>query len=134
MTPRNAACSGTETLLQATFRIARQIQAELLRDRRNAFGSVRNDDQDQRPQDVNHDGVDQLNAGPLSTSARESTYCFLRLGNLIAARLSGSDVTTPRYGNRRPRRSSCFKRFEADIDPGPAPLLRANLANPRRDG
>src|SRR5271167_5089691 len=36
-----------------------QIQAELLRDRRNAFGSARNDDQDQAPEGVNHDGVDQ---------------------------------------------------------------------------
>jgi hypothetical protein len=49
----------------------------------------------------------RLKASCLGTSSQFST----------TARLSDSDVTTPRYGNRRPRRFFCFKPFDADIDP-----------------
>src|SRR5271169_6133702 len=55
-----------------------QIQAELLRDRRNALGSARNDDRDQASEDITIDGPE---TSPASMSARELTYCFLRLGN-----------------------------------------------------
>ena len=45
-------------------------------------------------------------------SARELTYCFLRLGTLDNGAFERP--TTPHYGSRRPRRSFCFKQFDAD--------------------
>jgi hypothetical protein len=58
-----------------------QIQAEILRDR-NEPGSVYDEIRDQAPEDVKNGDCNQLNAHSSSTSARELTYCFLRLGNL----------------------------------------------------
>jgi hypothetical protein len=51
-----------------------QIQAELLRDRRNALVPAIDETQDRASEDVT--------IGPVPISARELTYCFLRLGNL----------------------------------------------------
>jgi hypothetical protein len=56
-----------------------QIQAELLRDRRNACGLATDEARDQVSEDITIDGPD---TGPPPMSARELTYCFLRLGNL----------------------------------------------------
>jgi hypothetical protein len=58
-----------------------QIQAEIMRDRRSKFGPVCKDVQDQTTEHM-RDECDEPNRclGPLS--AREVTYCFLRLGNL----------------------------------------------------
>jgi hypothetical protein len=58
-----------------------RIQAEILHDRRMELGLVCDEVQDQTREDKNV-GCYQLNASPLSMSARELTYCFLRLGNL----------------------------------------------------
>jgi hypothetical protein len=51
-----------------------QIQAEIMRDRRNECNRLR----DQTPEETERAGCE----GHLPTSARELTYCFLRLGNL----------------------------------------------------
>jgi hypothetical protein len=56
-----------------------QIQAELLRDRRNAYEPAANESQDCASEDITIDGPDTSSA---STSVRELTYCFLRLVNL----------------------------------------------------
>src|SRR5271163_4452043 len=56
-----------------------QIQAELLRDRRNALVPATHNTQDRASEDITIDGPE---TGPVSMSARELTYCFLRLGNL----------------------------------------------------
>ena len=56
-----------------------QIQAELLRERRNALGPTANEIHGRASEDLTIDGPE---TSPVSMSARELTYCFLRLGNL----------------------------------------------------
>ena len=59
-----------------------QTQAEILRDRRDGPGPACNEFQVHASDDTTRDAPTQLNAIPFSTSARELTCCFLRLGNL----------------------------------------------------
>ena len=59
-----------------------QIQAEILRDRRNELAPVCGERSDQTPDHVTRDESDRLSCNGSSLSARELTYCFLRLGNL----------------------------------------------------
>jgi len=56
-----------------------QIQAEILRDRRNEWAPASDELPDQTP-DHMRDESDRVSDSSLS--ARELTYCFLRLGNL----------------------------------------------------
>jgi hypothetical protein len=58
-----------------------QIQAEILRERRNELAPVFDELPDQTP-DHMRDESDRLSCSGSSLSARELTYCFLRLGNL----------------------------------------------------
>jgi hypothetical protein len=58
-----------------------QIQAEILRDRRNELAPAYDELPDQTPDHVTCDEAEPLSFGD-SLSARELTYCFLRLGNL----------------------------------------------------
>jgi hypothetical protein len=58
-----------------------QIQAEILRERRNDLAPVFDELPDQTP-DHKLDESDRLSCSDSSLSARELTYCFLRLGNL----------------------------------------------------
>jgi hypothetical protein len=59
-----------------------QIQAEILRDRRNELMPAYGELPDQAPDHVRRDEIEPLSFTDLSSSARELTYCFLRLGNL----------------------------------------------------
>ena len=59
-----------------------QIQAEILRDRRNELAPVYDELSDQTSNHVPRDESDGLSCRDSSLSARELTYCFLRLGNL----------------------------------------------------
>jgi hypothetical protein len=59
-----------------------QIQAEILRDRGDDVSRGCNEFQVQAADDTICDGPDQLNAAPVSMSARALTVSFLRLGNL----------------------------------------------------
>jgi hypothetical protein len=59
-----------------------QIQAEILRDRRNEWAPVYDELPDQTPDHMRRDERDPFNSSSSSISARELTYCFLRLGNL----------------------------------------------------
>src|ERR1700730_13651100 len=59
-----------------------QIQAEILRDRRNELASVYDVHSDQTSDHVTCDESERLSCNGPSLSARELTYCFLRLGNL----------------------------------------------------
>jgi hypothetical protein len=56
-----------------------QIQAELLRERQNALGPVINETQDRGEEGIT---IDEAETHRASISARQLTYCFLRLGNL----------------------------------------------------
>ena len=58
------------------------IQAEILRDRRNEVAPVYDAPSDQTPALVTRDEPDRIGSSDSSLSARELTYCFLRLGNL----------------------------------------------------
>jgi hypothetical protein len=58
-----------------------QIQAEILRDRRDELAPVFDELPDQTPYHM-RDESDRLSCSGSSLSARELTYCFLRLGNL----------------------------------------------------
>jgi hypothetical protein len=58
------------------------IQAEILRDRRNELAPMYDELSDQMPALVTRDESDRLSCNDASSSARELTYCFLRLGNL----------------------------------------------------
>src|SRR3984893_13142884 len=58
-----------------------QIQAEILRDRRNDLAPVHDDLPDETPDHVTCDETEPRSFSD-SLSARELTYCFLRLGNL----------------------------------------------------
>src|ERR1700692_1050377 len=58
-----------------------RIQAEILRERRNELAPVFDELPDQTP-DHMRDESDRLSCSDSSLSARELTYCFLRLGNL----------------------------------------------------
>jgi hypothetical protein len=59
-----------------------QIQAEILRDRRNKLAPVYDELPDQTPIRLTRNEGDRLNCRDASASARELTHCFLRLGNL----------------------------------------------------
>jgi hypothetical protein len=59
-----------------------QIQAEILRDRRNELAPAYDELPDQTPDHVTRDETEPLSFSDSSLSARELTYCFLRLGNL----------------------------------------------------
>ena len=59
-----------------------QIQAEILRDRRNALAPAYVEPSDRTPDQAMGDESDQLSCSGSPFSARELTYCFLRLGNL----------------------------------------------------
>jgi hypothetical protein len=59
-----------------------RIQAEILRDRRNELAPVYDKLSDQTPDQVTRDERNRVNRNESSLSARELTYCFLRLGNL----------------------------------------------------
>ena len=58
------------------------IQAEILRDRRNAVATVHGELADRAPEVLMPTEDDRLRCGPPALSPREQTYCFLRLGNL----------------------------------------------------
>jgi hypothetical protein len=58
------------------------IQAEILRDRRNELAPVYDAPSDQTPALVTRDETDRIGSSDSSLSAREVTYCFLRLENL----------------------------------------------------
>jgi hypothetical protein len=58
-----------------------QIQAEILRERRDELAPVFDELPDQAP-DHMRDKSNRLSCSDSSLSARELTYCFLRLGNL----------------------------------------------------
>jgi hypothetical protein len=59
-----------------------QIQAEILRERRNELAPVYDELSDQTRDHMTRDESDRLGCGDSSLSARELTCCFLRLGNL----------------------------------------------------
>ena len=59
-----------------------QIQAEILRDRRNALAPAYVEPSDRMPDHATGDESDQLSCSGSPFSARELAYCFLRLGNL----------------------------------------------------
>src|SRR6202163_3447717 len=59
-----------------------QIQAEILRDRRNELAPVYDELSDQTRDHMTRDASDQLGCSDSSLQARELAYCFLRLGNL----------------------------------------------------
>jgi hypothetical protein len=59
-----------------------QIQAEILRDRRNAITTVPGHLSNQAPEVLTPAEADCLGCNGPALSPRELTYCFLRLGNL----------------------------------------------------
>jgi hypothetical protein len=59
-----------------------QIQAEILRDRRNATTTVPGHLSNQAPEILTPGEADRLGCNGPALSPRELTYCFLRLGNL----------------------------------------------------
>jgi hypothetical protein len=59
-----------------------QIQAEILRERRNELAPVCEETPDRTPDVIARDESDRLSCSDSSLSARGLTYCFLRLGNL----------------------------------------------------
>jgi hypothetical protein len=59
-----------------------QIQAEILRERRNELAPVVEETSDRTSDVIVRDESDRLSRSSSSLSARELTYCFLRLGNL----------------------------------------------------
>jgi len=59
-----------------------QIQAEILRDRRDKVGTASSQIPNFTSEDTKHEACDPLDTGTVFMSARELTYCFLRLGNL----------------------------------------------------
>ena len=59
-----------------------QIQAEILRDRRDELAPMYDELSDHTPDHVMRDETDRLSCSDSSLSARELTYCFLRTGNL----------------------------------------------------
>jgi hypothetical protein len=59
-----------------------QIQAEILRDRRNATTSLRGKPPDHVPEVLVLAEADCLGCNGPALSPRELSYCFLRLGNL----------------------------------------------------
>jgi hypothetical protein len=59
-----------------------QIQAEILRDRRNAMTTVPGHLSNQAPEVLTLAEADRLGCNGPALSPRELTYCFLRLGNL----------------------------------------------------
>jgi hypothetical protein len=58
------------------------IQAEILRDRRNAVATVHGELADRAPEVLMPTEGDHLRCSRPALSPRELTYCFLRLGNL----------------------------------------------------
>jgi hypothetical protein len=58
------------------------IQAEIVRDRRNELAPVYDELSDQTTDHATRDEGDRVNRKDASFSARELTYCFLKLGNL----------------------------------------------------
>ena len=59
-----------------------QIQAEILRDRRNAMTTVHGNLSNEAPEVLTLAEADRLGCNGPALSLRELTYCFLRLGNL----------------------------------------------------
>jgi hypothetical protein len=59
-----------------------QIQAEILRDRRNAMTTVQGKPSNQGPEVLTLAEADRLGCNSPAVSPRELTHCFLRLGNL----------------------------------------------------
>jgi hypothetical protein len=59
-----------------------QIQAEILRERRNELAPLFEETSDRTSHVIARDESDRLNCSSSSLSARELTYCFLGLGNL----------------------------------------------------
>jgi hypothetical protein len=59
-----------------------QIQAEILRDRRNEVTAMHGEAPDQAPEILTLTQGDRLDGNGPALSPRELTYCFLRLGNL----------------------------------------------------
>jgi hypothetical protein len=59
-----------------------QIQAEILRDRRNEMTTVHGERPDRAPEVLMAAEGDRLRCSGPALSPRELTYCFLRLGNL----------------------------------------------------
>jgi hypothetical protein len=59
-----------------------QIQAEILRGRRSAVTKVRDEITDDAPNVITRADGDRFDCSDAPISARELTYCFLRLGNL----------------------------------------------------
>ena len=59
-----------------------QIQAEILRDRRNAMTTVHGNLSNEAPEVLTLAEADRLGCNGSALSPRELTYCFLRLGNL----------------------------------------------------
>ena len=59
-----------------------QIQAEILRDRRNTVTTTHGERLDRAPEVLTSAEGDRLSCSSPALSARELTHCFLRLGNL----------------------------------------------------
>ena len=59
-----------------------QIQAEIVRNRRDELAPVYDELSDQTPDHLTRDESAGLSCSDSSLPARELTYCFLRLGNL----------------------------------------------------
>jgi hypothetical protein len=59
-----------------------QIQAEILRGRRSAVTKVHDEITDHTPNVITSADGDRFDRSDAPVSARELTYCFLRLGNL----------------------------------------------------
>jgi hypothetical protein len=59
-----------------------QIQAEILRDRRNTVTTTHDERMDRAPEILTPAEGDRLSCSSPTLSPRELTYCFLRLGNL----------------------------------------------------
>jgi hypothetical protein len=65
-----------------------------------------------KPEDESNREYEPSPCRDLPESVRDLTYCFLRLGNLDAARLNGSGATMQRCGSKRRRR--CFYCTQSD--------------------
>jgi hypothetical protein len=90
-----------------------QIQAEILRDRRNEMTTLHGNPSNQVPEVLTLAEANRLDCNGPALSPRELTYCFLRLGNRTAARLSGLLDTMPLCGSRPLRPCCCSARPDA---------------------
>jgi hypothetical protein len=80
-----------------------RIQGEILRERRNEFRPACDEPEDRTVQTMRRDEWDESHQGASPISARELTYCFLRLGNLDNGAFERLADTYDRVVNKRPR-------------------------------